>query len=307
VGRTLSVTSVREILTQAYRLNYGRLHAAFAARAHPWILKKMDCVIAISEAVKSSLCECGLPEERIVHIPNFVDLSCRRSARRPPAAHTENVQGGSHVGYLGVLSPRKRVDRVVRAFATLVHRHPDRRLTLHLAGEGPLREDLAKLADGLGVQENVRFHGFVREVADFLCTLDLVVLASEMEGIPRALMEAMALGRTCLGPRIGGVDELIEDGRTGYLFDPDCDSDLVAKMEQVLIGGRFLDSAVIARHIETRFSAQRGAERTAEAYAHLLAAHSARSRCRRWSVPGDLSRSGVKCDAGGRGDASGHG
>jgi glycosyltransferase involved in cell wall biosynthesis len=306
-ARALSVTSVREILTQAYLLNYGRLHAAFAARAHPWILKKMDCVIAISEAVQSSLRECGIPEEGIVHIANFVDLSCRRYTRRSTAAHAGNAEAGSHVGYLGVLSSRKRVDRIVRAFATLVHKHPDRRLTLHLAGEGPLREDLARLADGLGVQEKVRFHGFVLEVADFLSTLDLVVLASEMEGIPRALMEAMALGKTCLGPRIGGVDELIEDGRTGYLFDPGCDSDLATKMEQVLMGGRSLDPAVIARHIETRFSAEAGAQKTAEVYANLLADRAARSNRRRWSLPGGPLPLSAERDAGRRGDESAHG
>jgi glycosyltransferase involved in cell wall biosynthesis len=99
-----------------------------------------------------------------------------------------------------------------------------------------------------------------------------------MEGIPRALMEAMSMGKTCLGPRIAGVDELIEDGRTGYLFDPGSDSDLFAKMEQVVIGGQYLDPAVVSKHIESQFSAEIGAARTAEVYTRIATSRLTRTR-----------------------------
>ena len=83
-------------------------------------------------------------------------------------------------------------------------------------------------------------------------------------------MEAMSLGITCIGPNIGGVNELLKDGETGYFFDPNSYEDLVQKMEQVICGNAFLDPMIVKRHIEDHFDACKGAEKTRLLYDRMM-------------------------------------
>lgn len=91
---------------------------------------------------------------------------------------------------------------------------------LHLAGDGPDRKSLESYAQQLGVSSNIVFEGWLdptRLIALYAST-DVFVLSSLAEGIPVVLMEAMALEKPCVAPRIAGIPELIEDGVDGLLF-----------------------------------------------------------------------------------------
>jgi glycosyltransferase involved in cell wall biosynthesis len=102
------------------------------------------------------------------------------------------------------------------------------RMELHLVGSGKLREELEGQARRLGLGERVRFHGSrpENEVAGMLRRAHLFVLPSvvdrsgDMEGIPVALMEAMATGVPVVSSRLSGIPELVRDGQTGLLADP---------------------------------------------------------------------------------------
>jgi len=88
---------------------------------------------------------------------------------------------------------------------------------LLLAGEGAYELELRVLVKSLGVAERVRFLGFRRDIPDLLCTCDLLLLTSLREGLPRAVMEAMAAGRPVVATDIRGNRDLIADGENGFL------------------------------------------------------------------------------------------
>ncbi len=125
--------------------------------------------------------------------------------------------GGRRIGCVARLSPEKGIDRLISAFAAVVRRMPDARLTI--VGEGEERPALEARVRELGLGESVEFLGFQDDVAAALGTFDLFVLPSLTEGIPLALLEAMAAGLPVIATRVGGVPEVIEDGTSGVLVE----------------------------------------------------------------------------------------
>jgi colanic acid/amylovoran biosynthesis glycosyltransferase len=104
-----------------------------------------------------------------------------------------------------------------------------------IAGEGPERTSLEKLIHDLGLRQNVTLLGHIprTKLAMYYEICNLVVLTSKSEGVPLALMEAMAHGRTVLAPSITGIPELVVDGVTGFLYQPGSIEDFVAKIETI--------------------------------------------------------------------------
>jgi colanic acid/amylovoran biosynthesis glycosyltransferase len=116
------------------------------------------------------------------------------------------------------------------------------RIQLDLVGSGPLRADLEEFARKLGLQSRVCFHGSLSEstVTEMLGTADLFVLPSvvarngQMEGLPVALMEALAAGAPVVATRLSGIPEIVRDGETGLLAEPGSPEDLARALEAVL-------------------------------------------------------------------------
>jgi len=131
------------------------------------------------------------------------------------------------------LSSEKGHTSLIKALKMLRDKGYD--LELRLAGDGPTKEALEKMADEFGVAEQVHFLGFLNE-EEVICELenaDLFVLPSFVEGVPVSAMEAMAIGLPVIATNIAGTSELIEDGRTGILVrpsDPEALVDAVIRM-----------------------------------------------------------------------------
>lgn len=270
-SRCISVSSVRGMIRKEYRLKFGRLIALIFAWLHIRVLRKLDHVIAISHAMKDNLVSEGIPQGQIAYIPNFVDLE--RLDNPGPADCSSAGIDKTHVNiaYIGNLNAIKRVDWIIRAFSDIIQAgEAADGCRLHIIGDGPLRSKLEALVSDLHIDPYVRFHGYITHVTEVMRALDLIVLASKSEGIPRVLMEAMALGKTCLGPSIDGVKELITHNVNGYLFDPNDYKDLYDQFKHVVAKQAFLDAGVIRRHIETHFNALTGAEKTRQLYQKLL-------------------------------------
>jgi colanic acid/amylovoran biosynthesis glycosyltransferase len=151
------------------------------------------------------------------------------------------------------------------------------RLELDLVGSGPLEAALREQAARLGLGGRVRFHGTRSEVevAELLDRADLFVLASvvaqnaQMDGIPVALMEALATGLPVVASRLSGIPELVRDGETGVLAEPG-DAEDLARALCVVLGD---PEAATARAragrelIEREFDIERSAERMREIFA----------------------------------------
>lgn len=127
------------------------------------------------------------------------------------------------------LIPRKRHEDVIHALARLSNRHAH----LLLAGTGPLEEGLKRQARQLGVGDRVKFLGYRRDIPVLLRAARALILASEHEGLPRSVMEAMCMQTPVIGVRIRGIEDLLED-ECGLLVEKGDRTGLAWAMGQVL-------------------------------------------------------------------------
>lgn len=118
---------------------------------------------------------------------------------------------------VGRIQTQKRPDVLINAFAKIAERHVD--YTLELYGKGNLLDDMKTLVESHGLSGRVKFKGTSSNIFQDINDASVFALASDFEGLPNALLEAMALGLPCVSTRCspGGAEELIEDGKNGYL------------------------------------------------------------------------------------------
>jgi len=267
----ISIASIRGMFRDEYRLKYGRIIGSIFSFLHIRALSRIKGIIVMSRAMEEFLQNEGFDKTKIHYIANFVDLSTIPENFRKERI-VRGLQPNDVVGicYIGSFNRIKRVDWIIRAIDDLSRRNSNVRITLHLVGTGPLLGKMKKLVRDLNLDGFVKFYGHVNNVLGIIECMDLIVLASMFEGTPRVLMEAMAMGKTCIGPEIGGVSELIQDSINGYLFQPDSYFDLVDKLDHVITKNAFLEPGPIRRWIEQNFDAKKGADRTLQLYGKLL-------------------------------------
>jgi glycosyltransferase involved in cell wall biosynthesis len=162
--------------------------------------------------------------ERVVVLENGVDLT-----RFPDPVSRERT---GRVGVVANLRPVKGLDFFVRAAAIVSRAQP--RATFHIAGEGPLRSALNRMAADLGLTDRLALHGSVAEIPAFLADLEIGVLPSLSEGMSNALLEYMAAGRPIVATAVGANTRLIEDGISGLLVPPGDVGALGAAIDRLL-------------------------------------------------------------------------
>jgi glycosyltransferase involved in cell wall biosynthesis len=167
---------------------------------------------AVSATVAETVVALGMPRERITVIPNGVDAArfAGVGAGRDPAGNGTPV-----VGSVGCLAARKDYGTLLQALARLAGE--GRAFRAVLVGDGPERVPLERQAAALGLAERVAFLGERPDVERLLPGMDVFVLSSREEGIPNALLEAMAAGRPSVATAVGGTPEVLDDGETGWL------------------------------------------------------------------------------------------
>lgn len=136
------------------------------------------------------------------------------------------------IGAVGRLSPEKGQRYLVDAAADLVKQFTD--LKVVLLGEGPERSDLEGRVRQLGLQDVVVLPGFQKNVGDWMRAFDVLANCSLTEGIPNAILEAMAAGTPVVATAVGGVPELIKDHDTGILVSPASSQALASGLRDVL-------------------------------------------------------------------------
>jgi glycosyltransferase involved in cell wall biosynthesis len=122
------------------------------------------------------------------------------------------------VGTVGKLREEKGIEYFIRAAHIVLQKYPQ--TTFLVVGDGPLRQNLEKLAKQLKVENNILFTGYRQNVPVILSLFDIDVMPSLTEGSPLALLEAMAMGRPIIATDVGGIKEILEDKKTGLLVQP---------------------------------------------------------------------------------------
>jgi glycosyltransferase involved in cell wall biosynthesis len=179
--------------------------------------REIACFVALSEFARNKFVEGGLPGEKIFVKPNFVSPD--------PGARTGP---GDYALFVGRLSPKKRVDTVLAAWKRLPQSIP-----LHIVGDGPDREQLQAEAAHEGLS-NVQFKGQLprEQTLAAINQARFLVFASEWyENFPVTIAESFACSTPVICSRMGAMQEIVSDGRTGIHFTPADSEDLASKVE----------------------------------------------------------------------------
>jgi teichuronic acid biosynthesis glycosyltransferase TuaC len=211
-------------------------------------LRTADAVTTVSRAMKERLVSEGLDAGRLVAIPNGVDGELFHPRDRARCRRELGLRdAGRIVLFAGQLVEVKGLEHFLAAFAGVARRHSD--VTAVLAGEGPLRETLLKRAGELGLEGRVRFAGGQPHgrVALWMGACDVFCLPSLREGWPNVVMEALASGRPVAATRVGGIPEVVAEGKNGALAEPADAASLEQALERVL--GRSWDDAAVAASV----------------------------------------------------------
>lgn len=177
-------------------------------------VKKADAVICVAAALRKELIRIGAPADKIVVLRNGVDLDMFRPLDRVKIRREMNLYGDV-VASVGHLTDRKGHEFVLEALAEL------KDATLLIAGSGENREALEAQALRLGLQDKVRFLGAVphEKLAEIYNAADVLALASDREGWPNVLLEAMACGTPAVATPVWGNGEVIRAPEAGALAE----------------------------------------------------------------------------------------
>jgi len=201
-----------------------------AGRVYPWA----DVVIAVSEGVGDAVAELtGIARERIVTIYNPVVGAELTARARAPVSHPWLEPGGTPVILgAGTLKVQKDFPTLIRAFARLRTR---RRARLVIIGEGHQRHRLEALVRSLAIEQDVALPGFVPNPPAWMSRASVFVLSSAWEGLPGALIEAMACGCPVVSTDCpSGPAEILDDGSYGPLVPVGDDAAMADAIATVL-------------------------------------------------------------------------
>ncbi len=271
-----AVASLRRARTRVVHTEHGREPYATSVRRR-WLgrlaglhAQRFFCLThdMAAELIKQRI----VPKSKVRVIDNGIDIdrfreqgdpdALRRSLRIPPDSPV--------IGSVGRLVEVKRHDVLLRSFAEVVRAVPDAHLVI--VGGGPLEDELLALACRLDLESRVHLVGQQAEAWKFLYIMDCFALTSRSEGMPQAVLESAIAGLPIVATRVGGLPELIEDGRTGILIEPNDSAVLTRALLTVLRApdkARAMGRAARQR-VESRFHVRRMAQVYHQHFLELL-------------------------------------
>jgi glycosyltransferase involved in cell wall biosynthesis len=245
-----------------YRLVYRIDHATAPA---------VDKVISVSSHLQSYLLTYLKPSQ-IAVIHNGIDLKEVRSALSKPDAKRRLgiAPDAPVVGIVARLDKVKRHDLFLRTAVEIARALPD--AVFVVAGSGVEQSRLAEMAQSLGISGRVKFLGHRPDSYDVMRALDVLLVTSDHEGLPLAVLEAMALGTVVVSRQVGGIPEVIRNGSEGLLVDSDDAAMLARSCIRNLRddGLRDMLAANARRRMIREFSAESNAEQLVHMYRVIL-------------------------------------
>jgi glycosyltransferase involved in cell wall biosynthesis len=236
------------------------------------IWRRADRVVAISHAVKDWLVrERTVPSENVTVIHYGIEPERFLQTEYNPRKGWD-LEGKFIIGTIGRLEPRKGHDCLIRSMSEIRKAVPN--AVLVIAGHDPsgYGEHLQSLIDNLGLRKEVRLVGFQNDIAAFLSALDVFAFATRSEGFGQVVIEAMAVSKPVVASKIAPISEIVRDGETGTLVNPD-DPQAFANAIRWLVNHPEQAKQMGKRgreRVYTHFSAQRMADETLSLYGSLL-------------------------------------
>ena len=236
-------------------------------RLDTWSTRRLRahvCYVTADIMRRSERAHAGLPR-RVIH--NGIAPLDRAGRPRPAGLEP----GLFHAGIVGRVSEVKGIVHALRALTSpVVPAH----VRLDVIGTGPLLDALRYEAGVLGVADRVRFHGFQRDILDWIAHLDALLMPSLHEGLPYTLLEAMSLGIPTVASRVGGLAEVLRHDETGLLVEVGDAAGLAEALARLAgdpeVGRRLGEAA--AREQRARYTLTRMVDDYLEVYREAVAA-----------------------------------
>ena len=213
------------------------------------IYKNIDLFITPSKFLKNKFIEFGIPEKKIVYLPNFVKAQkCHPEFQK---CHPEFISGSENINteqilkqvqndkkqnnyllYFGRLSKEKGIDILIKAMALV-----NSNIKLKIVGDGSEKENLKKMAEKLKINSQIQFldHKNQNELKKIIKnSLTVIVPSQWYENCPLSILEAFSFGKSVVASNLGGISELVEEEKTGFLFEPGNAKDLAEKINLLL-------------------------------------------------------------------------
>ncbi len=227
-------------------IQHARIEARLNKVEADAVNRSVEKVICVSKGVLDALVKSGVSPDRCAVVHNGVDCSMRPERKSVDVRKSLGIgQDAVVVGAVGSLVKRKRVDLLLKAFGELRGVENARCLVV---GDGPETQKLKALASRLGITDKTLFTGFSPDALSFMNCMDIFVLASEKEGLPRVILEAMLLKKPVIAFDVTGPSELVIDGKTGVLLKNDARFSLAKALEGLLKDRALMSSMGEAGH-----------------------------------------------------------
>ena len=233
-------------------------------------LKRFDHVVPLSRQLCQAIEDIGVRKEKITYIQNGVDLEEVEEIYLRHEGGIERSRDKKRIGFVGRMTVGKNLMDLLDIFQSLSQKHDN--LELILLGDGEQREELETYARALSSSSSIQFLGFRGDRLDWLKTFDIFVMTSTSEGIPRCLMETMAMGIPVAAYDIVGIDQLISHGHTGLLAPLGNKEQLAEYCERILFDAQLADHLSDAARtlVYEQFSGQRMAREYTALYKEMV-------------------------------------
>ncbi len=231
-----------------------------------------DAVIAVSDFIRQILLRSQVPASRIAIIPDGITVPSElpsQAAKIQARARWGLNPDDFVAGHLGAFTPEKGQDIALEALKLLADRLPKARLLL--AGKGPALSNTRMVQLLRQTATRVHLCGEIENLAEFFSALDLFIMPSKSEGLGSSVLMAMSYGLPVVASRVGGLPEIVEEARTGWLVEPGSPVSLADAIAAAAANQQSLKQCGLnAREQARQFSLDIMADRTEALYTRLL-------------------------------------
>ena len=205
IGKLKRIPTVISIIGNP---GYTKIRKGFRKKITYFMLHRIDAITVTGEKSKQYLINDGIPEKRIFILPNSIHVK-----KFKPISSIEKKYD---IISLSRLSPVKELGNLLKIIYELKKSNPN--IKVGIAGKGPEKERLKKMIIELSLQDNVQLLGFVNNIVEFYNSGKIFILTSSTEGLPRAVIEAMACGIPCVVSNAGDIKDIVKDGENGFVI-----------------------------------------------------------------------------------------
>lgn len=223
IGRLIAwINNVPSILWTIHGWSFDYPFGSPLRRSLFWAIEKFldrftDHYVAISKNMQEVGIQAGISDRgKVTLIYHGIETGGPIDGGNQSGPETKN--GNPVVGTVGRLEPQKAIDDFLKA-ARIAKEHIPQ-ASFIVVGDGPLKKKLERLSITLGIGNKVVFTGWQENVAKYIAGMDIFCLTSRWEGFGIILLEAMAMQMPIVATRVGGIPEIVEEGKGGILVSP---------------------------------------------------------------------------------------